>query len=403
MVGEVELVRDGDGLVVVGDPSTVERFLDYAGLSPAAARFSLGKLSAVLRSGAAVAETASGIAEQSAFYLKLTSESARRLKAAGGLMKTTTEGVSHAMLGDPGRVSKWLQVDDGPASFLTNPAVLSGVGGLMSQFAQQSEAHELKALLVRMDEKLDDVRRAQRDAVLAKMNRAAAAIEEAMTLREHGGDPETLWSKVSGEAATVLEVQNAALLALGALADKVDGRSKAGELKKAAKEIEHQVAVQLSILARCFELQDQFRIVELDHVLASAPENLEGHRRGLAEARGKRREAVLERTKRLMEHMDAAGGRANANVLLHARAARSVIASLNTTAATIDDFHTPLGINLDCDSLSVTRWGEAFRDPQQLKRAGAEVGQKAAIVGGAAAAVALGTAGERTHLVACRL
>jgi hypothetical protein len=231
-------------------------------------------------------------------------------------MKTKTDGISHAMLGDPGKVSKWLQIEDGPASLLTNPAVLSGVSGLMSQLAQQSEAHELKAFLVRMDEKLDDVRRAQRDAVLAKMNRAAAAIEEAMTLREHGGDPETLWSKVSGEAATVLEVQNAGLLALGALADKVDGRSKTGELKKATQEIEHQVAVQLSILGRCFALQDQFGMVELDHVLATAPENLEGHRLGVAEARRKRREAVLERTRRLMEQMDAAGGIANANILV---------------------------------------------------------------------------------------
>lgn len=59
----------------------------------------------------------------------------------------------------------------------------------MSQFAQQSEAHELKALIARMDEKLDDVRRTQRDAVLAKLNGAAAALEEATTIHRHGGDP----------------------------------------------------------------------------------------------------------------------------------------------------------------------------------------------------------------------
>jgi hypothetical protein len=398
MGDEIELVGDGDGLVAVGGRSAVERFLDYAGLSPDAVPVSLGKLSGVLRSGSAVAETASGIVEQSAFYLRLTPESARRLRDAGGLMKTKADGISHAMLGDPGKVSKWLQVEDGPASLLTNPAVLSGVGGLMSQLAQQSEAHELKALLVRMDEKLDDVRRAQRDAVLAKMNRAAAAIEEAMTLREHGGDPETLWSKVSGEAATVLEVQNAGLLALGALADKVDGKRRSRELTKATQEIEHQVAVQLAILGRCFELQDQFGIVELDHVLATAPENLKGHRRGVSEARRRRREAVLERTRRLMEQMDAAGGVANANILLHAKAARSVIDSLNTTAEIIDEFHAPLGIESSRDQLSVASWGSAFRDPQKLKRAGAEVGQKAALVGGTVAALAIGAASARNAL-----
>lgn len=255
MGGEIELVSDGGGIVVAGDRSAVERFLDHAGLLPYAKEFGLGKLSTVMKSVAEVVEAASGVAEQSSFYLKLTPESAKRLRDAGGPMNTKTKGVSHAMLGDPGKVNKWLQVEDGPASFFTNPAVLSGVGGLMSQIAQQAEAQELRALLVTIDEKLDDLRRTQRDAVLAKMNRAAAAIEEAMTIHRHGGDPETVWDKVSGESATILEVQNDALLELGALADKVEGKSKTGELKKATQEVEREVAVQLSILARCFELQ----------------------------------------------------------------------------------------------------------------------------------------------------
>ena len=305
-------------------------------------------------------------------------------------MKTETKGISHAMLGETGKKSlKWLQVEDGPTSLLTNPAVLSGLGGLMSQFAQQAEAQEFKALLVSFDEKLDDVRRAQRDGVLAKMKRAADAIEEAMTLRDHGGDPRTLWDKVNGESATIYKVQEEALLALRALADKVEGKSKTGELKKATQEVEREVAVQLAILARCFELQDEFRVVELDHVLATAPENLEGHQRGLALAREKRRASVLEHTTRLMAQMDAAGGIANENILLHARAARSVIGSLNSTAAIVDDFHAPLGIESTRDALGATPWRDAFRDQRQRRTAGREVGQKALIAVGTVGALAL--------------
>ncbi len=100
MVGEIELVSDGDGLVVVGNRSAVERFLDHAGLLPYAEAFGLGKLSTVLKYGAEVANTAADTTEQSALYLKLTPESAKRLKDAGGLMKTKTKGISHAMLGD---------------------------------------------------------------------------------------------------------------------------------------------------------------------------------------------------------------------------------------------------------------------------------------------------------------
>ncbi|MCG8150676.1 hypothetical protein GUY44_09310, partial [Pimelobacter simplex] len=311
MSSEIELASDGEGVVVVGDRGTVARFLDGAGLVEQAREFALGKLSITLRAGSDLAEVASGIAEQSAMYLKLTPESAQALKDAGGLMKTKTGGVSHAMLGDPGRIGKWLQVEDGPASLLTNPAVLSGVGGLMSQLAQQAEAQELKALLLRIDAKLDDVRRDQRDEVLAKVDRAAVAIEEAMTIHDHGGDPKTLWTKVSGESATILEVQNRALLKLGALAEKVPDLNRPGQIKKTMRELEQEVGLQLSILARCFELQDQFRVVELDFVLATAPESLDGHRRGVAEARENRRASVLETTARLMSQLTAAGGVAN--------------------------------------------------------------------------------------------
>lgn len=386
---EIELIGDDDGVVVLGDRSVVERFLERAGLLANAREFELGKLRKLATAGADVARTASEVAEQSALYLKLTPESAKRLKDAGGLMKTKTKGVSHAMLGETGKHSlKWLQVEDGPASLLTNPAVLSGLGGLMSQVAQQSEAQELRALLLTIDEKLDDVRRDQRNAVLARMKGAAAQIEEATTLRAHGGDPMTLWSKVSGASGTILNVQEEALLALGALADKVEGRRGTGELKKLATEIEKEVAVQLAVLARCFELHDQFRVIELDHVFATAPESLEGHREGLSVARAQRKDSVIHNTGRLMAQMDSAGGIAKENIILHARAARSVVGSLNAMAGLVDEFHAPLGIESTRESLQMTSWREAIRDPKQRRTAGKEVGQKA-IVG----AVTVGAVG----------
>jgi hypothetical protein len=266
--------------------------------------------------------------------------------------------------------------------------VLSGVGGLMSQFAQQTEAQELKALLLKIDEKLDDVRRRQRDEVLAQMKSAAEAIDEAMTIRAHGGDPKTLWDKVSGTSTTILNVQEDALLALGALADKVEGKTKTGELKRVMQEIEREVAVQLAILARCFELQDEFGVVELDHVLATAPQNLEGHRLGVSAARDKRRASLLDRTRRLMSRLDAAGGIANSNILLHSRTARSVIDSLNATAEIVNEFHVPLGIEAAPSSRDVIPWRTALRDPQQRRTAGKEAGQKAAVGVGTVAAVA---------------
>lgn len=380
MADEIELISDDEGAIVVGERAAVERVLSRLGLLANAKAFDLEKLGSAAKAGAGIANTISDVAEQSALYLKLTPESAKRLKDAGGLMPTKTKGISHVMLGETGRTSlKWLQAEDGPASLLSNPAVLSGVGGLLSQFAQQAEAQELKELLLRLDEKLDDVRRAQRDNVLARMKGAVAAIAEATTIRDHGGDPKTWWDKVNGVSETIFTVQEEALLALRALADKVEGKTKTGELKKATQQIERDVAMQLAVLGRCFELQDEFRVIELDYVRATAPDNLDGHRLGVTAARASRRASVLRITSRLMTQMDAGGGVANENILLHARAARSVIGSLNSTAAVVDDFHGPLGIRSSRDALSATPWREALKDPQQRRTAGKEAARKAAI------------------------
>ena len=298
------------------------------------------------------------------------------------------DGVRYAMLGDPGKVAKWLQVEGGAGAVLSNPAVLSGVGGLLTQLAQQAEAHELKALLVRIDEQLDDVRRAQRDMHLAKLDGAAAAITEAMIIRTAGGDPATLWAKVQAESGSILDVQAFALRALDALADKVDGKRTAGALKKATAEVEREVAVWIAVLARCFELQDEFKILELDHVLATAPDKFDGHRQGVVDASETRRTLILQRTTQLMGRLDEAGGIARESMLLHAKAARAVVEALNSTRMLVDEFHAPLGIESSREVLSSPSWREALRDPQQRKVAGVEIGQKAAIAGGTLVAAA---------------
>jgi hypothetical protein len=142
------------------------------------------------------------------------------------------------------------------------------------------------------------------------------------------------------------------------------------------------------VLARCFELQDEFKILELDHVLATAPDKFDGHRQGVVKASETRRHLVLQRTTQLMGRLDAAGDIARESMLLHAKAARAVVDSLNSTGMLVDEFHSPLGIESGRKVLSSPSWREALRDPQQRKVAGVEIGQKAAIAGGTLVAAA---------------
>ena len=89
-----------------------------------------------------------------------------------------------------------------------------------------------------------------------------------------------------------------------------------------------------------------------------------------------------------MGRLDAAGGIARESMLLHAKAARAVVESLNSTGMLVDEFHSPLGIESGRKVLSSPSWREAIRDPQQRKVAGVEIGQKAAIAGGTLVAAA---------------
>ena len=188
----------------------------------------------------------------------------------------------------------------------------------MAQLAMQQTMDEITDYLATIDEKVDDVLRAQKDAVLADMIGVGFVIEEAMTIREQVGRvDEVTWSKVQAAPATIARTQAYALRQLDALAEKLERKTKIGDLAKTAKEAESKVQEWLAVLARCFQLQDAIAVLELDRVLDASPEELDGHRLGLRAARQNRLELISRSTERLMARMDAAAGTANAKVLLH--------------------------------------------------------------------------------------
>ena len=139
--------------------------------------------------------------------MKLTEESAQMVKKYG-LMESKTPGVSHAMVGKPGDIKSWLQIAKGPGAAAANPALLAGAAGLMAQLAMQQAMDEITDYLATIDEKLDDVLRAQKDTVLAQMIGVGLQIEEAMRIRSHVGRVnEVTWSKVQATSGTIADTQ----------------------------------------------------------------------------------------------------------------------------------------------------------------------------------------------------
>lgn len=357
---EIQLISDGDGVAIIGEPAAVERFLVSEGLQ--SKDLGLHRLGPALGKAAGVAQAGSEIAANSGRWMKLTAESAKVVDKFP-MVTNSVSGNAHATLrAQNGQFVKNLQFVKG-SHHLTNPALLAGAAGLMAQLAMQQSMKEITDYLATIDEKVDDVLRAQKDAVLARMIGVGFVIEESMTIREQRGRvDEVTWSKVQGAPATIAETQAYALRQLDALAEKLERKTAIGDLAKAAREAESKGQEWLAVLARCFQLQDAIAVLELDRVLDASPGELDGHRLGLRAARQNRLELISRCTERLLARMAAAAGRANAKVLLNPMDSPAVVKSSNHVSVAIVEFHGRLGIEGDRQSSEARRWTDAAKE-----------------------------------------
>ena len=281
---EVELVSEGTGLAVIGEQSAVQRFLASEGLP--STELVLSRLATVRDVGSTGIQVGATVAEQSGRWVKLTKESADKVKEYG-LTATDTPGVSHAMIGERGSIDSWIQIVD--TGLLTSPALLSGAAGILAQQAMKQSMAEITDYLVRIDEKLDDVLRSQTNEVLARMDGVDLAIKEAMSVRNTVGRvSDVTWSKVQHSSTSIFETQAFAIRQLADLTNKIEDKAKVENLAKIAKTLEAEVNKWLTAIARCFQLHDSIAVIELDRVMDTAPDELDQHRLGLGVARRER-------------------------------------------------------------------------------------------------------------------
>ena len=360
MDNEIQLISDGDGLAVIGDPTAVERFLVSEGL--ASKDLGLHRLRPALGIAAGAAQAGSEIAANSGRWVKLTEESAQAIKKYG-LMKSSKTGLSLGVVQAKGQakgIKGIVQFAKAPSALAFNPALLAGAGGLMAQVANQQAMDEITDYLATIDAKVDDLLRGQKHAVLADMIGVDFVIDDAMTTREQMGRvSEVTWSKVQNTSETIARTQGYALLQLDALAERMERKSKLGELAKTSREVEFEVPEWLAVLARCFQLQDAITVLELDRVLDASPDELDQSRLALRDTQRNRLERITKSTEQLLARMDAAVGTANAKMLLHPTSSRAVVDSSNNVATGIVDFHGRLGIEARRQSLETRRWIDA--------------------------------------------
>lgn len=355
---EVELISDGEGLTVIGQPSAVERFVALAG-SPSR-ELDLKTLPSAASRGGTLLQTAAEVTANTGRWMKLTEDSARAAKTATLVQRSGGHFVQATSRGANGQFTKNLQFVSKPGSMVTNPTILAGIGGVMAQYAMQQQMEEITDYLATIDAKVDDILRAQEDAVFADMIGVELMLDEAKIVRaEVGRVSEVTWSEIEGSAATIARTQAYALRQLDAMADKLERETKVGELADIANQARETVAEWLAVLARCFELQELMGLLELDRVLDASPDELDSHRVALRAARQRRRELIATTTAHLVARMDAAAELANTKVLLNPVSSKVVVRASNDVASNVSDLCSTLGVADERGVLEARRWSTA--------------------------------------------
>jgi hypothetical protein len=357
---EIELLSDGAGLAVIGSSTDVERFLVDGGLDRVPSKaLDVHRLGSLLGTGGAAVQVGSELAANSGRWVKLTADSAKAVKKYG-LVTTKTRGVSYAMAGKPGDIQRWVQIAQGPGVLLGGPTALSALSTMMQQCALQQQMDEIVEYLQEISEKVDDILRSQKDAVVADMIGVDLIIEEALTVRDKVGRvSEITWSKLQTASMILARTQAYALRQLDAIAEKLEKATNLGEIARETSEAEPKVREWLSVLARTLQLQDGVSVLELDRVLDASPDELDRHRLGLVAARQSRLELITRSTAGLLTRMNTTVQTANSKVLLNPFDSPRVVRSSNLIATGVIDFRGRLGLESGHESTDAKPWGQA--------------------------------------------
>lgn len=389
MDDQVQLIIDGDDLVVIGDPAAVKGLLTIEGLWSASKDIG-EQLKPVLGIGATVMQAGAEIAANSSRWVKLTKESVYQFKKYGLRKSATTGNLTGVVKGRKGgAIGAFVEFAKAPGSLL-NPAALSGVGAIMAQAAMQQAIVEITAYLARIDEKVDDLLRKQNQEQLAPLIGAHDVISRTMTVRERVGRiSDADWSTVQHTLETIGTASGYALLELQAIAEKLERETSVSALARTAEGAKREVQTWLAVLARCFELWDAFDVLQLDRVLEESPEELGARALAMKDFRRERLDHVSRITASLLNRMATAVGTANAEVLLNPFASPAVVNAINKVATGIVDFQLLLGIESGHRPWEARPWTDAAAKAKDkaLENAGPAVAGVAAV--GAVVAVTI--------------
>lgn len=278
------------------------------------------------------AQKASDAMVESGRWVKLTKESAELVAKYGtnGKKGNLFSGVARRKNGNIVKHLQFTKADQ------LNPAMLTGISGVMAQMALEQAVSEITDYLKEIDAKLDDLLRDQKDQTVSKLAGISHMIDETMLIYQQVGSiSETTWSKVSGCPQDIATIQAYAIAKIKGLTEKV-------EREQDPKQVRQEIHQWLGMLASAVKMQDQVSCIELARVCQEEPEQLEAHKKGVVLARNKRLEEIEQSLNALGKQLETKAGIVGGKVLLNPYSSPHAIANIENITGDLNTFASTL-------------------------------------------------------------
>lgn len=203
------------------------------------------------------------------------------------------------------------------------------------------------------------------------INGFTEAIEEAFSLLQKTGEVGAVtWSKVDDLDVDLKRLQGQIIGELDEVAKEI--AKKATNPRKAYQaftEAEENATYWIFQLARVMVLQNQLNILELNRVAASEPDHLEQHRQGIAEAKAKREERIINALNAIADKANDSATFKDLQLVLRLGGNTKAAEAGNRLLHQLNEFATAAGIDAYTrESIESTGWSDAIK--RTAERAG---------------------------------
>lgn len=332
----VTIIQDEQGITFLGDAGTIDLWLKDEGFDSKSFKAKAVQTVSMASKGA---QKASDAMVESGRWVKLTKESAELVTKYG---KNCKKGALQAgVVRQPnGRIIKHLKFTQ-PGQL--NPAMLTGISGVMAQMALEQAVSEITDYLKEIDAKLDDLLRDQKDQTVSKLAGISHMIDETMLIYQQVGSiSETTWSKVSGCPQDIATIQAYAIAKIKGLTEKVEREQDPKQVRSLTQQIRQEIHQWLGMLASAVRMQDQVSCIELARVCQEEPEQLEAHKKGIVLARNKRLAEIEQSLNALGRQLETKAEIVGGKVLLNPYSSPHAIANIESITSDLNAFASTL-------------------------------------------------------------